>query len=62
MNIENSLIVNRQSSLGLAYFPDHGTTVTDITGILKAADLALYQAKAEGRDRFVVAPLQQSKS
>ena len=39
-------------SLGVAVFPDHG-----LTGqvVLKAADVALYLAKREGRDRVVIA-------
>jgi diguanylate cyclase (GGDEF)-like protein len=36
------------ASLGVAVFPDHGITSD---GLLQAADAALYQAKAEGRDR-----------
>ena len=39
-------------SLGVAAFPDHGMTAE---AILYAADRALYQAKAEGRDCVVVA-------
>ena len=35
-------------SMGVAIFPDHGLTATEI---LRAADQALYQAKHEGRDR-----------
>lgn len=41
-------------SLGVACFPEHGVGIHDI---LKAADLALYQAKTEGRDRVIVAPV-----
>ena len=37
-------------SVGVAVFPEHGTTVEDI---LHAVDTALYRAKAEGRDRVV---------
>ena len=39
-------------SLGVAGFPEHGSTSG---AILKAVDAALYRAKAEGRDRVVVA-------
>jgi len=38
-------------SFGVAAFPEHGSTVMEV---MKAADKALYQAKAEGRDRVVV--------
>jgi len=41
-------------SLGVAVFPDHGSTGEVV---LKAADAALYRAKGEGRDRVVVAGL-----
>ncbi len=39
-------------SIGAAAFPDHGRT---LTGLVEAADQALYRAKNEGRDRVVVA-------
>ena len=39
-------------SLGVAVFPDHGSTNDEILG---AADAAMYRAKREGRDRVVVA-------
>ncbi|HEX2713801.1 MAG TPA: diguanylate cyclase [Candidatus Acidoferrales bacterium] len=42
-------------SLGLAFFPEHGSTVGDI---LRAADNALYRAKAEGRDRVILSEAQ----
>jgi diguanylate cyclase (GGDEF)-like protein/PAS domain S-box-containing protein len=38
-------------SVGLALFPDHGTTIAEV---LRAADQALYSAKREGRDRVCV--------
>jgi len=39
-------------SVGVAVFPKHGMTTDDV---LKAADEALYRAKAAGRNRIVVA-------
>jgi diguanylate cyclase (GGDEF)-like protein len=39
-------------SLGVATFPEHGTQLEEV---LKAADTALYRAKALGRDRVVIA-------
>jgi diguanylate cyclase (GGDEF)-like protein len=43
-------------SMGVVEFPAHGTTC-DV--ILRSADAALYQAKAQGRDRVEVAkPIQ----
>jgi len=39
-------------SAGIAMFPEHGA---DSETLLRAADRALYQAKAEGRDRVVTA-------
>lgn len=35
-------------SIGVALFPDHGTTISEV---LRASDQALYRAKREGRDR-----------
>lgn len=39
-------------SIGVACFPQHGSTAEDV---LRAADIALYHAKAQGRDQAVVA-------
>jgi diguanylate cyclase (GGDEF)-like protein len=39
------------ASLGLACFPEHGTRSEDL---LRAADKALYCAKARGRDCVVI--------
>jgi diguanylate cyclase (GGDEF)-like protein len=39
-------------SFGLAMYPDHGRTGE---ALIHSADLALYRAKAEGRDRVVLA-------
>jgi len=41
-------------SLGVAVYPDHGSTAKDL---LRAADHALYQAKGEGRNRVVGAQI-----
>ncbi|HID00802.1 MAG TPA: diguanylate cyclase, partial [Piscirickettsiaceae bacterium] len=38
-------------SLGVAGFPDHGH---DMEGLLRSADLALYRAKHQGRNRVEV--------
>ncbi|HLJ59080.1 MAG TPA: diguanylate cyclase [bacterium] len=39
-------------SIGIAVFPDHGET---LDALIRAADQMLYKAKAEGRDRVLVA-------
>jgi diguanylate cyclase (GGDEF)-like protein/PAS domain S-box-containing protein len=39
-------------SIGVAGFPQHGSTAEEV---LHAADIALYQAKAQGRDQTIVA-------
>ena len=39
-------------SIGVAALPNHGTT---LDALLRAADAALYAAKAEGRDRVKAA-------
>ena len=41
-------------SIGVATFPQHGLSVTDLFGV---ADRALYTAKRAGRNRVTVAPL-----
>ncbi len=46
-NIELSCTI----SMGAAFFPTHGSTVSDL---LRKADIALYQAKSAGRNRLVV--------
>jgi diguanylate cyclase (GGDEF)-like protein len=40
------------ASIGIAAYPGHGGTAEEL---LRAADQALYRAKAQGRDRVVVA-------
>ncbi len=46
------LIDSPTLSIGVAAYPDHGSTSEDV---LRAADAALYRAKHEGRDRIAVA-------
>lgn len=46
------LSVRVTASIGAAVFPQHGAEVEDV---LRAADLALYQAKADGRNRVQMA-------
>ena len=41
------------ASLGIASFPEHGGSLADL---VRAADVAMYVAKREGRDRVRIAP------
>ena len=43
--------VSISSSTGIAIYPEHGSNEAELT---QNADTAMYQAKAAGRDRFVV--------
>lgn len=40
---------NLSASIGISMFPEQGVTVTDL---LRQADLAMYEAKKQGRNRF----------
>jgi diguanylate cyclase (GGDEF)-like protein len=40
-------------SIGIAFFPRHGAVLDEVVNV---ADVAMYQAKAQGRDRIVLAP------
>ena len=41
--------VNSSTSIGIAMYPDNGS---DLSELLRAADLAMYQAKSQGRGRY----------
>ena len=43
--------IGSQASIGVAAFPDHDATPADL---LKDADIALFEAKAQGRGRVVI--------
>jgi len=42
------------ASIGVAFFPRHGAELDEVVNV---ADAAMYQAKAEGRDRIVLAAI-----
>ncbi|HVO67848.1 MAG TPA: diguanylate cyclase [Syntrophales bacterium] len=48
----NKLLDSITLSLGVAVFPEHGSTGEEV---IQAADVALYRAKHEGRNRVIVA-------
>jgi len=41
------------ASIGIAFYPRHGSELEEV---VRAADMAMYQAKADGRDRIRFAP------
>jgi diguanylate cyclase (GGDEF)-like protein len=46
------------ASIGVAMFPLNGSTLVDV---IRVADFAMYEAKADGRDRVVAAPIPASE-
>lgn len=50
-DLSDGVHVNISSSAGIAIYPEHGSTEAELT---QHADAAMYQAKATGRDRFVL--------
>jgi len=53
LSLNGQFLGTLTASLGVAAFPEHGTTGT---AVMQSADAALYRAKAAGRDRVMVAP------
>ncbi len=53
VNLEDTLMPWRgfvpKASIGVSVFPDHGQ---DMDSLLQSADIAMYQAKSEGKSRF----------
>lgn len=49
IELEKSLTVQVGASIGIAFYPNHGTSVEQI---IHNADLAMYQVKQSGRNRF----------
>ena len=47
----NGQIIHKSASIGVAMFPDHGTTYD---GLVECADKALYAVKGGGRDAFII--------
>jgi diguanylate cyclase (GGDEF)-like protein/PAS domain S-box-containing protein len=47
----NGLMFKPTTSIGISYFPEHGSTVDEL---LKKADSALYEVKRLGKDRHLV--------
>jgi diguanylate cyclase (GGDEF)-like protein/PAS domain S-box-containing protein len=56
---EGKLLESTTVSLGVAMFPEHGATGDEV---IQAADNAMYQAKAAGRNRIVVAATRDTAS
>ena len=52
VNVRGELLRTVTASIGVAAFPEHGESVADL---MRAADMALYAAKRQGRDRVVIA-------
>ncbi|EAT17213.1 diguanylate cyclase domain-containing protein [Desulfuromonas acetoxidans] len=47
----NTEIINTSASVGLCFYPQHGTTIDDL---LKCADGAMYDAKRSGRNTYTI--------
>ncbi|PLX90829.1 MAG: hypothetical protein C0620_12915 [Desulfuromonas sp.] len=45
----NNETIHTSASIGLCFYPQHGTTVD---ALLKCADSAMYQAKQAGRNTY----------
>lgn len=47
----DGVTIKATMSIGVAIYPEHGDTITELT---HCADLALYRAKEEGRNRAIM--------
>lgn len=47
----NGKVIHKSASIGIAMFPDHGTTYQEL---VECADKALYAVKGSGRDAFIM--------
>jgi diguanylate cyclase (GGDEF)-like protein len=55
----NHDILHASCSIGIALYPNHGATMNDL---LKHADIAMYKAKENGRNRYTIFnPLEQAR-
>ena len=53
LSVPGNVVPRVTASIGVAFFPRHGAVLDEV---VNAADVAMYRAKAEGRDRIVLAP------
>ena len=52
LNVAGETAARLTASIGVAFYPDHGT---DVSALVHRADLAMYAAKRAGKNRFALA-------